>query len=203
MTDTFPLRARIAAIAVVATCTLLTGCIPVIIAGGIGAAAFVANDRRANDVILGDERIEKTLNWRLKRELPETARVNVNTFNRMVLLTGEVADAAQKEQAAHAASVIDGVRGVHNELEITNLRTPREQFSDGTITTQVKARMVGNGVVNPLHVQASTDGGIVYLQGLVTKAESDTASRIAAGTAGVRKVVRLFEIIPDSAAQSR
>ena len=193
-------RTLLAALAVTA---LLAGCIPAIIAGGIGAAGFLANDRRANDTILADERIEKTLNFRLKRELPATARVNINSFNRIVLLSGEVADQAQKDQAAYAASAIDGVRGVHNELELIGPRSPREQFTDGTTTTQVKARMVGNGVVNPLHVQASTDGGVVYLQGLVTKAESDSAAQVAAGTAGVRKVVRLFEILPDSTVKGR
>jgi osmotically-inducible protein OsmY len=185
-----------AALAVVAASAALAGCIPAIVAGGLGIAA-VANDRRTNDAIIADERIERTANYRMKNELKEDARVNVSAFNRIVLLSGEAKSEAIKAEAQRIASLVDGVRGVHNEIDVMDLRRPRDQFSDATTTTQVKARMVGNGVFNPIHVQASTDGGTVYLQGLLTKAEADEAARIASTTQGVRKVVRLFEIVPD------
>lgn len=178
----------------------LAGCIPALLVGGIGTAALVANDRRTTDTVLSDERIEKTINARLKNELGDQGRVNVNTFNRSVLLSGEARTEEHKTHAEHIARQVDGVKTIYNEVDVTAFRTPREQFGDGTTTTHVKARMVGNGIFNPLHVQASTDGGIVFLQGLVTKAEADEAARIAASTKGVRKVVRLFEFMPESAA---
>ena len=182
--------------AVLATTLIAAGCVPLIV-GGIGSAAYVATDRRTNDTILSDERIEQTVNWRVKRELPPGVRVNVNVFNRIVLLTGETETAPLKDEAGRVASLVEGVRGVHNEVDVMKLRRPGEQFSDATTTTQVKTRMVANGVFNPLHVQVSTDGGIVFLQGLVTKVEADEASKLAASTSGVRKVVRVFEIMPD------
>lgn len=197
-------RRAAVSLALVALTGSLAGCpavIPALMVGGIGTAAYVANDRRTSDTVLADERIERTINTRIKNELGTDARVNVNAFNRIVLLSGEVKDEKVKEQAEYVARMVDGTRGIHNELAIMGLRPPREQFSDGTVTTQVKARMVGNGVFNPLHVQASTDGGVVYLQGLVTQAEADAATKIAATTQGVRKVVRLFEILPDNAPQ--
>lgn len=194
-----PLRATLVAITLGIAAA---GCVPAIIAGGIGTAAYMANDRRTNETMLADERIERTINSRIKNEIGESARVNVNVFNRIVLLSGEARTPADKEQAAYIAKMADGsIRGIHNEVDVTAFRAPREQFSDGTITTQVKARMVGNPVFNALHVQASTDGGVVYLQGLVTKAEANEAARVASTTQGVKKVVRLFEVLPDDAPQ--
>ena len=189
------LRTTTATAILVAT-LVSAGCVPLIV-GGIGAAAYVATDRRTNDAIFADERIERTLNWRLKREL-QGARVNANVFNRIVLLSGEAETPALKDQAGYAASIVDGVRGVHNEIDVMKLRRPGEQLSDGTTTTHVKTRMVGNGVFNPLHVQVSTDGGVVFLQGLVTQAEADEAAKIAASTSGVRKVVRVLELMENA-----
>ena len=195
-TGTTTLKAAVG-MAVVALALVASGCVPLVI-GGIGAAAYVATDRRTNDTIASDERIERTIHWRLKRELADGGRVNANVYNRIVLLSGETTNSTLKQEAARAASLIDGVRGVHNEIDVMALRRAGDQLSDGATTTQVKTRMVGNGVFNPLHVQISTDGGVVFLQGLVTKAEADEASKIAASTSGVRKVVRVFEIMPDT-----
>jgi len=180
---------------IVCTSLLLQGCAALMF-GAVGGAALVGNDRRPADTMLGDERVEIQIKSRFRQELPPDHNVDVLSYNRVVLLTGTVKTAAQKAQAERVASEVPGVRGVNNEVIVGGYdSTPCN--GDAFLTTQVKARLVGAKLVSPVHVKVTTESCVVYLMGLVTKAEADEAARIAASTQGAKRVVRIFEYIAE------
>ena len=157
---------------------------------------MVASDRRLSDVIAADERIEWTVLNRLNDRFKDQIHVNVTSFNRNVLLTGEAATDTVKQEAERLAAGVAEVRSVTNELAIGPASSLTSRSNDSYITSQVKARLVGAEGVNPLHVKVVTEAGVVYLMGLLTQKEADIATRVARQTSGVRKVVQVFEIIP-------
>jgi len=182
--------------AVLAAATLLGGCAAAVIGGAAAGGAMVASDRRLSDVIAADERIEWTVLNRLNDRFKDQIHVNVTSFNRNVLLTGEAATDTIKQEAERLAAGVAEVRSVTNELAIGPASSLTSRSNDSYITSQVKARLVGAEGVNPLHVKVVTEAGVVYLMGLLTQKEADIATRVARQTSGVRKVVQVFEIIP-------
>lgn len=192
------MRKRVAAAAVVLSMALVAGCEVVVLGAAMGGGALIATDRRNSDVILADERIE----WSAQQRLRESGRweqlnVNSTSYNRIVLLSGQAADEATKQFAERIVSEIPGVRGVSNELTVAPFSNFGARSGDSFVTTQVKARMVGADGFNPAHVKVVTEAGVVYLLGLVTEREGDAAAKVAAGTAGVTKVIKYFEYITD------
>lgn len=185
---------RLLAALVAGTTLGVTGCVPVLLFGGVGSAAYVATDRRTSDTVVADQRIEFIASTRLA-ELGQDLRVSNVSFNRKILLTGPVSTAALRERAVKAVASIEGVREVFDEMTVVSPLPESDLPAAALLSTEVKARMVGNGVFNPLHVRVNSDQGTVYLMGLVTKAESDEASRLASTTRNVKRVVRLFEIM--------
>lgn len=180
------------------------GCIPLIFAGAIGGAAALSSDRRTSDTILADERIELTAAARLRAGLGEKINTSVTSYNRVVLVTGEVADPAAKAAIDKIVSEVPGVRHVVDETSIKQFRNFGQRSGDSYVTTQVKARLVAQAKnVNPLAVKVVTDDSVVYLMGTVSKTEGDEASGIAASTQGVARVVRVFEYIPEEAAKAK
>jgi osmotically-inducible protein OsmY len=111
----------------------------------------------------------------------------------MVLLTGEVPDAAAKDQAGRTAQAVEKVRSVHNELAVGPVTALSTRTNDTVTTSKVKARFVDGQKFNPLHVKVVTENSVVYLMGLVRKGEAAAATDISRTTSGVAKVVRLFE----------
>ena len=190
-----PSAARFLATALIAASTLLSACVPALFIGGMGGVAYVANDRRTSDTVLADQRIELAAAGRLG-QLGNDIRISTVSFNRQVLLTGQARTPAARDQAARSVASIEGVRQVFNEVVVFDPLRESGLPDDALMSTQVKARMVGNGVFNPLQVRVNSDRGAVYLMGLVTRAEADSAGRIASTTRDVSRVVRLFEIIP-------
>lgn len=190
------------AIAIVALASIMGGCIPLIFAGAVGGAAAFSSDRRTSDTILADERIELTAAARLRAGLGEKINTSVTSFNRVVLVSGQVADNPTKGAIDKIVSEVPGVRYVVDETTLKPFRNFGQRSNDGYVTTQVKARMVAQAKnVNPLQVKVVTDDSVVYLLGMVTKFEAEEASGIAASTAGVTRVVRVFEYVPDDVAK--
>jgi len=182
--------------ALAAAAALLTGCAAVVI-GGAAAGALVATDRRLPDVMLADERIEHQASSRIAERLKSEGHVNVTSFNRQVLLTGEATTEALKQEAERIARGVPDVRGVVNEIAVAAPSSLGARSNDAYLTSVVKSRMVAAGKFNPVHVKVVTEAGTVYLMGLVTRREADEATQIARTTAGVRRVVRVFEFIAD------
>ncbi|HKY01128.1 MAG TPA: BON domain-containing protein [Burkholderiales bacterium] len=186
---------RLICVLMLAASVLLSGCAAVVV-GGAATAAAVAADRRQPDIVATDERIELTANQRIEPKAGPNGHVNVTSFNRVVLLTGEVPTSAIKAEAEAIAAAVPDVRHVVNELAVAPATSMESRSKDTYITGQVKARMVSGQKFNPLHVKVVTELANVYLMGLVTEKEAADAAAIAANTSGVRKVVRVFEYIP-------
>jgi osmotically-inducible protein OsmY len=175
---------------------LLQGCAAVVV-GAAAGGAMVAVDRRQPDIMGTDERIEIQATNRINDIFKDKGHINVTSFNRQVLLTGEAATEALKQDAERAATTTPEVKNVTNELTIRTPTSFSQRSNDSYLTSVVKSRFVTTQKFNPVHVKVITEAGTVYLMGMVTKREADDATQIARTTSGVKRVVRVFEYIPD------
>lgn len=176
-----------------ALCTLgLSGCFEAAVVGA-GAGMVAAVDRRTTGTQIEDEGIELRTANRIGERFGDRAHVNVTAFNRSVLLTGEVGDAAARGEVDRIARGVPNVRGVTNEVQIAGVSAYSARASDATITGKVKARFLDSNKFNPIHVKVVTEAGVVYLLGLVTDKEAADATEIARTTSGTRKVVKVLE----------
>jgi len=190
-----PWNLLFAALAALGAAVALSGCFGALLVGGATGAAVVANDRRAGEVVLGDERVELTAGNRLAGSFGDRAHINVTSYNYTVLLTGEVPDEKTKEEAEKIVSQVERVKTVVNELQIAGVSSLASRGNDTYLTGRVKAAFVAAQNFSPNHVKVVTEAGVVYLMGLVTRKEADDATEIARNISGVRKVVRVFEYI--------
>jgi osmotically-inducible protein OsmY len=174
----------------------LQGCVPVVAGAAVGSGVLIADDRRSGGAVLDDQGIELKMLSRIEDSgLGETAHVNVTSFNRVVLLTGEAPSAEGRERLKAMAEGIAGVRIVQDELVVGPPSSLADRTQDTYLTSKVKARFVEAGEFSANHVKVVTEAGVVYLMGLVRRAEATSASNLAARTAGVRKVVQVFEYL--------
>ena len=176
----------------VAGTALLQGCIPVAVVG-IGAGVISGNDRRTSGAQVEDEGIELRASNRLSERWGDKIHVNVTSFNRSVLVSGEVADESTRGQVEKLIASLPNVRGITNEIAVAGVAAYTARTNDAYLTSKVKARFVDAQTFNPFHVKVVTENSTVYLLGIVTQEEADSATEISRTTGGVRKVVRLFE----------
>jgi osmotically-inducible protein OsmY len=184
----------IAALLLGATLPALQGCFP-IVAAGVGTGVMVTLDRRSLGTQTEDESIEWKAGSRVGDKLRNRGHFNFTSFNRKVLISGEVVSAESRAEAEGIVAQIPNVRGVYNELLIGPSSSMADRSNDSFITSKVKSRSVDSGKFNPLHVKVVTEAGSVFLLGMLTQAEADEAIQVARTTSGVRKVIPLFEII--------
>lgn len=178
----------------------LSGCFGAVAVGtGVGVLAFA--DRRTTETQVTDEGIELRAGNRISERYGSNTHVNVTSYNRTVLLTGEVPDAATKADVERIVAGVPNVKAISNELRIAPPSTLGARSNDAFITSKVKARFIDANQFAANHVKVVTEAGVVYLMGLVTQKEADAAVDIARRTGGVQKVVRVFEIISEAEAQ--
>ncbi|OYT98664.1 MAG: transporter [Burkholderiales bacterium PBB1] len=158
----------------------------------------VYTDRRTSGTQLEDEAIELKASSRLSKELGERARVSAVSYNRLVLLTGEVSGEADKAVVGRIVSSIDNVRSIVNEVTVVSAQPTNTLASDALVTSKVKASLVDSKDIFAQSVKVVTERGTVYLMGRVTEREANRATEIARGVSGVDKVVRVFEIISEA-----
>jgi osmotically-inducible protein OsmY len=170
----------------------MQGCELAIIGGGAAAISAI-EDRRTSGTMFDDDGIETRVRRSVREWFGENTHVNVTSFNRTVLLTGEVPNEATRAQVEKFVLENANVRGVTNELQIGAVSSGPARANDSLITTRVKARLLDSNKVNPVHVKVVTEAGVVYLLGVVTETEADTAVEVARNTGGVIKVVKIFE----------
>lgn len=182
------------------TLPVLQGCVPAV-ATGVGAGALMIADRRAGETYLADEAIEIRALNRISEKFGDKVHVNVTSYSMKVLLTGEVPDAGIKEDLEKAVAGVINVKGVTNELAVGAISSFSARSNDTYVTSKVKARFIEASKFRANHVKVVTEAGAVYLLGLVTRKEGDDAAEIARTTAGVKKVVRVFEYIEFKDAQ--
>jgi osmotically-inducible protein OsmY len=171
----------------------LQGCVPVMVAGAAGGAALVATDRRTAGAQVDDEGIELKVVTQANNLYGDRAHINATSYNGLVLLTGEVPDQGAWASLGSFAKAQAKVKAVQNELVVAPPTNLSQRSNDTYITSKVKARMVEANKFPPNAVKVVTERGVVYLMGIVTKAEGDTAGDLAATTDGVGKVVKVFE----------
>jgi len=175
----------------------LSACAPVIIGGAMGGGVLVATDRRTPGTQLEDETIELKGNARMRDEFGDRARVVVNSFNRQVLLTGQVKNEQDRAHAEHVAARMENVKSVLNELEIGLPASLATRSRDTLVTTKVRATLVDSRDLFANAFSITTENGVVFLMGRVTSREAQSATDLIRTISGVRKVVRAFEIITE------
>lgn len=178
----------------------LSACAPILL-GGAAMGSLVATDRRTSGAQLEDEGIELRAASRVRENLGDRVHVNVASYNRQVLLTGEVPSAQDKQLVEQIVSRVDNVRTIVNELAVLGSSTLTQRSSDSLVTGRVKAGMVDAKDVFANAFKVVTERGTTYLMGRVTLREANRATDIARGTTGVQKVVRVLEIISEEQLQ--
>jgi osmotically-inducible protein OsmY len=173
------------------------GCAPLVV-GGVATTAIVASDRRTSGAQLEDQGIELRAANRLRDALGTRGHVNVTSYNRQVLLTGEVPTEADKLQVGQLVAGVDNVSAVHNELAVLGNSTLTQRTSDTLVTARIKASLVDAKDLHSSAIKVVTERGTVYLMGRVTQRESDRVTQIARTVQGSQRVVRLFELISEA-----
>ena len=171
----------------------LAACVPVAVGGAVAGGA-IASDRRTSGFYVEDQGIQIKANRKMETNLGEEAHVNVTSYNRNVLLTGEVPDAERLAKAESLMKEVANVRTVTNELVVAPKSSIGSRSNDTYITSKIKGKFVTENQFPANYVKVVTENGVVYLLGLVNQTEADAAVEIARNTDGVSKVVKLFEL---------
>jgi osmotically-inducible protein OsmY len=174
----------------------LSACAPLVI-GGAAVGAMVAFDRRTPGAQIEDETIELRGASAVRQALGDRAHVSVSSYNRQVLLTGEVPSEQAKQTAEQAISRVENVKGIVNELVVMGNSSLAQRSSDTLVTAKVKASLVDARDLYVSAFKVVTERGTVYLMGRVTQREADRATQMTRTIGGVQRVVRIFEIISD------
>lgn len=182
--------------------TALPGCAPVLVGGAMVGGGLVALDRRTSGAQLEDEGIELRGAARVREALGERAHINITSYNRQVLLTGEAASAQDRQNAEQIISRVENVRSVVNDIGVMGNTSLGQRSNDTFVTGRVKAALVDARDLQSHAFKVVTERGVVYLLGRVTQREANRATEVVRGVGGVLKVVRVFEIITEEELKS-
>jgi len=189
--------ARVAQLAQAAA-SVLPACAPMLVGSAMVGGALASVDRRTAGTQVEDQAIELKGAARVRELAGEQAHVNVTSYNRIVLLTGEVPDAAARGAVEQAIGRIEGVRSVVNELAVMGKTTLTARSNDAVLSARVKAGFIDAKDLQVNTVKVTTERGVVHLMGRVTEREATRAVAVARSVPGVQKVVRVFEILTDA-----
>ena len=184
----------IASLAAALLATSLAGCAPLVV-GGAAMGALMVSDRRSSGAQIDDETIELRGAMRLREAIGERAHINITSYNRQVLLTGEAPTDALRQQAEQVVSRVDNVRTVVNEIAVMTPTTLPQRSGDVLITGKVRASLVDAADLQVNAFKVVTERGTVFLMGRVTQREAERATNIARQINGVQRVVRVFEVM--------
>jgi osmotically-inducible protein OsmY len=179
----------------------LGACAPLMVGGMVGGA-MVASDRRTSGIQLEDEGIELRGGNRIREMLGSRVHINITSYNRQVLLTGEVPTQKDKDYANQLISQVENVRTVVNELAVAPTSSLSDRSMDALISGKVKASMVDSKDIFANAFKVVTERGTVYLMGRVTQREAQRATDLARQVSGVKKVVRVFDILTEEELQA-
>jgi len=173
---------------------LLQGCATAIITGAATGVTLV-HDRRTTGAVIDDQGVEFKAALAIfnNKDIYEQSHINVTSYNGIILITGETLTEQLKQQVYDLVRVIPKVRTIHNELIIAAPSSLPSRSSDAWITSKVKAKITSDRQIDPFYIKVVTEHGIVYLMGIVNQSESDRAVSIASNSAGVQRVVKIFE----------
>jgi osmotically-inducible protein OsmY len=194
-------RLALTGLATAALLSALAGCAPLVVGGAAVAGSMVVTDRRTSGAQLEDEGIELRGNSRVRDNLGSRVHVNITSYNRQVLLTGEVPTAQDKELVEQVISRVENVRSIVNELGVMGATTLTQRSSDTLVTGKVKASLIDTRDLSVNAFKVVTERGTTYLMGRVTQREADRATEVTRGVSGVQRVVRVLEIISEEEMQ--
>lgn len=177
--------------------TTLSGCAALLVGGAVVGGSLLATDRRTSGAQIEDQSIEFKSRTRVREVLGDRGHVTVTSYNRLVLLSGEVPTEADKAAVEQAVSKVDGVRTTVNELAVMTASSLSNRSNDALVTSKVKATLVDAGDISANAFKVLTERGTVYLMGRVTEREAERASDLTRSISGVQKVVRVVEVITD------
>lgn len=189
------LRCGLAAAMVAVT---LSGCAALLVGGAAVGTALMVSDRRTSGVQIEDQAIELKAGQRIRETVGDRGHVNVTSYNRMVLLTGEVASEADRTAIEQAVARIENVRSTVNELAVMGSSSMTSRSNDTVLTSKVKASFFDAKDIQANTIKVVTERATVFLMGRVTEREAKRAAELARGVSGVQKVVRVFEILTEA-----
>jgi osmotically-inducible protein OsmY len=175
----------------------LSGCAAVVLGSAVGTA-LVVTDRRTAGTQLEDQNIELKAGTRIRESVGDRGHINTTSYNRMVLLTGEVQSEADRGVVEQAIGRIEGVRSVVNELAVMGASSMTARSNDTILTSKVKASFIDAKDLQAGALKVVTERGVVYLMGRVTEREANRATDLARGVSGVQKVVKVFEMLTEA-----
>jgi osmotically-inducible protein OsmY len=192
------LALRAAALAAfLAAANVLSACAPLLVGGAVLGGTLMATDRRTSGAQVEDQAIElKSMN-RIRDVVGDRGHVSTTSYNRVVLITGEVATDADKTAVEQAVQRVENVKSTVNELEIMGPSSLTSRSNDAILSSKVKASFVDAKDLFANAFKVTSERGTVYLLGRVTEREANRATEVARSVSGVQKVVRLFEIITE------
>lgn len=177
------------------TAALTSGCVPLLVGGAAAGGAMVASDRRSTGTQLDDQTLEIKVKRRINEVLGDKHHVNVNSYNRQVLLTGEVFEDRDRDTVAQAVARVENVRSVVNETVKDWPSTMTARSNDSLIEGKVKATFIDAKGLQANAFNIVVERGVVYLMGRVTEAEAQQAVDLTRTIGGVQKVVKVLEIV--------
>lgn len=174
----------------------VTGCVPMFAIGtAAGTGTYISEDRRTSGMFIEDEGIELKSSKRINQQFGDNVHINVTSYNRFVLLTGEAATTEIKAEIEKLIMGVDNVRKIYNEITVAKNTSLASRSNDTLLTSKVKTRFLAERKFQINHVKIVTENAVVYLMGMVTRQEGDNAAQIASQTSGVAKVVKVFEYL--------
>jgi len=179
----------------------LSACAPLVVGGAMVGGALLVSDRRTSGTQIEDEGIELRAQSRLRAQLGDKGHINITSYNRQALLTGEVPTAQDKELAGQIVAKVENVRTVVNELAVMGNSSIGDRSNDVLISGRTKAALVDAKDLQANAFKVVTERGIVYLMGRVTQREANRATDVVRSTSGVVKLVRVLEIISEQELQ--
>ena len=183
--------------AAVLAAAALSGCAAIVVGGAVGTA-MVVTDRRTAGTQLEDQNIELKALTRIRESVGDRAHINTTSYNRLVLLTGEVQSEADRSAVEQSIGRIEGVRSVVNELAVMGASSMTARSNDTILTSKVKASFIDAKDLQAGALKVVTERGVVYLMGRVTEREANRATDLARGVSGVQKVVKVFEMLTEA-----
>jgi osmotically-inducible protein OsmY len=189
-------RFLVQALAIIGLAVQLNACIPVV-AGGVATTGAMVSDRRSSGTFIDDETIELKAVKAITDNLgAKEIHVNVTSYNRHILITGEVGTEEHKAKAESAVRAVDGnIKKITNELKIGPNSELSSRAKDTFITSKVKAEFIKKNLFPATYVKVITEAGTVYLLGIVTRKEAEDATNLARNVSDVKQVVKVFEYI--------
>lgn len=178
------------------TIASLSACVPLVLGTAVGGA-FMATDRRTSGMQLEDNTIEIKAGNRIKDAIGDLGHVNVNAYNRRVLLTGEVPNESDKLAAGQAAAAVENTETVYNELMVGFTSSIGSRSNDVLLAGKIKATLVDARDVIANAFKVVVERGDVYLMGMVTEREANRAAELAASVSGVKRVVKVMKVISE------